>query len=164
MAYKILKGARAMSTDYGFKVDGWSSNWNGQNHSNSQARRGGRLNKLRALLEALKEGNVVNAQKAILDLWSFDASLKTDPYLIKINDELSKRQIYFAQKTAIVMQSDSSHFSKALFPSLSLADTARATQAQVKPSGLHEATMGTAGTAPKKATSGEFGRLIDVSA
>ncbi len=148
-----------MSTDYGFKVDGWGSNWNGQNHSSAQARRGGRLSKLKVLLEALKEGNVVNAQKAILDLWSFDLSLKADPYLIKINEELSKRQIYFAQKTAILMQADSSHFSSALFPRLPMA-----VRSLEGASRSNEVSPVAASAASKKATSGEFGRLIDVSA
>ena len=143
-----------MGSEYGFKVDGWGASWGGQQSNMAEARRLGRLNKLKALLDALSAGNIVDAQKAILDLWAFDNSLKTDTYLLQINDELSKKQLYFAQKTARTMQSDTSHFSAAI---------GLQRNATSQP---NESTniLAHSSSTPKKATSGDFGRLVDVSA
>jgi len=150
-----FKGELIMGSEYGFKVDGWGTGWGGQQSNMAEARRLGRLNKLKALLDALSAGNIVDAQKAILDLWAFDNSLKTDTYLLQINDELSKKQLYFAQKTARSMQADISHFSA----SLQLRAKAPIEQG-LKAGQISEHSQ----NEPKKATTGEFGRLVDVSA
>ena len=98
-----------MGSEYGFKVDGWGSSWSGSDQL-AEGRRVARLNKLKALLDALKSGDLEGSQKAINELWSFDATLKLDPYLIKIANALSKKLMYEAQKTAMAMQADSHHF------------------------------------------------------
>ena len=144
-----------MSSEYGFKVDGWGSSWGGQQSNMAEARRLGRLNKLKALLDALSAGNIVDAQKAMLDLWAFDNALKNDTYLIQINDELSKKQLYFAQKTARNMQADISHFSASLNLKAKTPSGLGLKASQLSEHSHNE---------PKKATTGEFGRLVDVSA
>lgn len=174
-----------MSTAYGFKVEGSGQGWSGPSPMLEMKRRG-RGYKLRVLLEALKAGNVEAAQAALDDLWAFDALLKSDPYLIKIGEALSKKMLYFAQKTALAMQSDPTHFSAQL--KMTAGDgTAQApspSQSQIHSQAHKSAGAGQPKTSalalpvpahatypvlsgdiqPKKATTGEFGRIIDICA
>jgi hypothetical protein len=152
-----------MGTDYGFKVDGWGTSWSGPDHM-AQGRRVGRINKLKALLDALKLGNLELAQNALNELLAFDVTLKSDSYLIKIGDALSKKLLYVAQKTAAAMQLDSHHFSYVpnVKSSENIANPANSsTRLSVAGSLGGQANVD---LTPKKATSGEFGRIIDVTA
>ena len=160
-----------MSTDYGFKVDGWGASWNGPDHM-VEGRRVGRLTKLKALLEALKSADMAGAQKALDDLWSFDPTLKQDPYLMKIGDALSRKLLYVAQKTAASMQADVHHFSytaqiKAKLNAVrgnSESITTRSGPVGLLPPQSLQYPQAHSEQVHKKATTGEFGRIIDVSA
>ena len=150
-----------MWSEYGFKVDGWGSSWSQPDHA-AEARRYGRLNKLKALLDALKAADPQAAEKALNELWSFDPGLKNDPYLIKIGDALSKKLLYLAQKIAVAMQADVRHFSahqspkpSSIRPSSDSASNPASGKAKA-PAQMDQPI--------KKATSGEFGRIIDVTA
>jgi len=150
-----------MVSEYGFKVDGWGSSWSQPDHA-AETRRYGRLNKLKALLDALKSSDLQGAEKALNELWSFDPSLKNDPYLIKMRDALTKKLLYLAQKIAVEMQADAQHFSSHQSPKPSSLRTPsdsslKSTSGKVKVPAQIEQPI-------KKATSGEFGRIIDVSA
>jgi len=113
-------------------------------------------------LDALKSADLQGAEKALTDLWSFDPILKNDPYLIKISQALSKKLLYLAQKTALEMQADTHHFSSHLStrPSVmrDLGDSA------LKPGSGKTQVQTPSEPNMKKATSGEFGRIIDVTA
>ena len=161
-----------MSTEYGYKVDGWGSSWNTPDHM-AEGRRVGRFNKLKALLDALKLGNLQASQTALDDLWGFDPLLRNDPYLIKIGEAITKRMLYLAQKTASAMQADPNHFSSSAFAKNFLSSAVKSTSSD-KGAGRSQHTVSvlpisTASTvnlemSPRKATSGEFGRIIDVTA
>ncbi len=160
-----------MGSEYGFKVDGWGSSWSGSDQL-AEGRRVARLNKLKALLDALKSGDLEGSQKAINELWSFDATLKLDPYLIKIANALSKKLMYEAQKTAMAMQADSHHFA-AHVPFKPHMNTGVNPNAHPNVhTNVHASVPGVTSIkpqthldpAPRKATEGEFGRIIDVSA
>jgi len=154
-----------MGTEYGFRVDSLGPNWNGQQQS-GDAKRQGRLLKLKALLDALKAGNLEASVKALGDLWAFEPHLRSDGYLQQIADALNRKQIYFAQKAAAAMQADITHFAATLGMKSKPAQSAQPvqlTQPQ-RPSVGTQTTVSIPDMGPKKATSGEFGRLIDVSA
>ena len=161
-----------MSTEYGFKVDGWGSSWTTPDHM-AEGRRIGRFNKLKVLLDALKSGNLQSSQTALDDLWAFDPSLRNDPYLIKIGQAITKRMLYLAQKTAAAMQSDPNHFSSSALAKNFLSSGAKsattASGAGRSQQGVLVPTIATVSAVnsemtPRKATSGEFGRIIDVTA
>ncbi len=155
-----------MGTEYGVKVDGWGTPWSGPDHM-VEGRRIGRLTKLKALLDALKSGDLEGSKKSLEDLWSFEPTLRLDEYLIKIGEALSKKLLYVAQKTALAMQADPQHFSSgsnfknnsnfSLAPNLASNQPPKSVLTTQKTSVQSDLT-------PKKATSGEFGRIIDVTA
>jgi hypothetical protein len=156
-----------MGSEYGFKVDGWGSSWSGSDQL-AEGRRVARLAKLKALLDALKSGDLEGSQKAINDLWNFDATLKLDPYLIKIANALSKKLMHEAQKTAMAMQADSHHFASHVpfkpHMNTSVNPNAHPSVHASVPGVASIKTQAHLDPAPRKATEGEFGRIIDVSA
>jgi hypothetical protein len=146
-----------MGNDFYFKIEASSQDWGASKKFDPR---------LPSLLEqtfvnlalALKAGDMTLAQEAVAELWSIAATLRADPYLVKINHALSKKKLYSARQIASDMFTDPAHMSY----KFSLANLTQPNS--TKSSISSEFTDVTHEGPHKKATEGTFGRLVDVSA
>jgi hypothetical protein len=158
-----------MSNDFYFKIEASSQNWGASKKFDP------RLPSLfeqlfKKLAQALKTGEVTQAQEAIAELWSVAVHLRGDPYLVKINHALSQQMLYSARQIASEMFADPAHLSykfrlasSTLPNSLGSPSSPKSLISPVSPM-PSEFTDVTHEGPHKKATEGTFGRLVDVSA
>lgn len=92
-----------MDTSIAFRVDGNMQQMGGQSHQGDKERR--RRQKLKALLECLKAGDLDSARQAFTALINFDPSVSGDPYLAKIGAALQSSNLYSARHFAKKLES-----------------------------------------------------------
>ena len=85
-----------MDTSFSLRIDGNVKQWGG-NNSPQGDRHNRRRQKLQALLQALKAGELDAARLAFTALINFDPSVSSDPYLHKIGSALQSSNLYAAQ-------------------------------------------------------------------
>ena len=92
-----------MDTSFSLRIDGNAKQWGGNNspHGDRQNRR---RQKLQALLQALKAGELDAARLAFTALINFDPSVSSDPYLHKIGSALQSSNLYAAQHFGLELQ------------------------------------------------------------
>ena len=85
-----------MDTSFALRIDGNAWQWGGNNspQGDSQNRR---RQKLQALLQSLKAGDLDAARQAFTALVNFDPSVSADPYLSKIGAALQSSNFDAAQ-------------------------------------------------------------------
>jgi len=93
-----------MDTSFSLRVDANARQWGG-NHSPQGDRQNRRRQKLQALLQALKAGELDAARLAFTALINFDPSVSSDPFLHKIGSALQSSNLYAAQHFGLELQS-----------------------------------------------------------
>jgi hypothetical protein len=93
-----------MDTSFSLRIDGNAKQWGG-NNSPQGDRQNRRRQKLQALLQALKAGELDAARLAFTALINFDPSVSFDPYLHKIGSALQSSNLYAAQHFGLELQS-----------------------------------------------------------
>ena len=79
-----------MDTAFSYRVDGKSRQWGG-NNSPQDDRHNRRRQKLQALLQSLKAGDLDGSRLAYTELINFDPSLSGDTYLSKIGTAVQRQ-------------------------------------------------------------------------
>jgi len=92
-----------MDTSFSLRIDGNAKQWGG-NNSPQGDRQNRRRQKLQALLQALKAGELDAARLALTALINFDPSVSSDPYLHKIGSALQSSNLYAAQHFGLELQ------------------------------------------------------------
>ena len=92
-----------MDTSFSLRIDGNAKQWGG-NNSPQGDRQNRRRQKLQALLQALKAGEMDAARLAFTALTNFDPSVSSDPYLHKIGSALQSSNLYAAQHFGLELQ------------------------------------------------------------
>ena len=92
-----------MDTSFSLRIDGNVRQWGG-NNSPQGDRHNRRRQKLQALLQALKAGELDAARLAFTALINFDPSVSSDPYLHKIGSALQSSNVYAAQHVGLELQ------------------------------------------------------------
>ena len=92
-----------MDTSFSLRIDGNAKQWGG-NNSPQGDRQNRRRQKLQALLQALKAGEMDAARLAFTALINFDPSVSSDPYLHKIGSALQSSNLYAAQHFGLELQ------------------------------------------------------------
>jgi hypothetical protein len=92
-----------MDTSFSLRIDANARQWGG-NHSPQGDRHNRRRQKLQALLQALKAGELDAARLAFTALINFDPSVSSDPYLHKIGSALQSSNLYAAQHFGLELQ------------------------------------------------------------
>ena len=92
-----------MDTSFSLRIDGNVRQWGG-NNSPQGDRHNRRRQKLQALLQALKAGELDAARLAFTVLINFDPSVSSDPYLHKIGAALQSSNLYAAQHLGFELQ------------------------------------------------------------
>ena len=85
-----------MDTSIALRIDGNARQWGG-NNSPQGDRQNCRRQKLQALLQSLKAGDLDAARQAFTALVNFDPSVSADPYLSKIGAALQSSNLDAAQ-------------------------------------------------------------------
>ena len=85
-----------MDTSFALRIDGNAWQWGG-NNSPQGDRQNRRRQKLQALLQSLKAGDLDAARQAFTALVNFDPSVSADPYLSKIGAALQSSNFDAAQ-------------------------------------------------------------------
>ena len=85
-----------MDTSIGLRIDGNAWQWGG-NNSPQGDRQNRHRQKLQALLQSLKAGDLDAARLAFTTLVNFDPSVSADPNLSKIGAALQSSNLYAAQ-------------------------------------------------------------------
>ena len=93
-----------MDTAFSYRVDGKARQWGG-NNSPPDERHKRRRQKLQALLQSLKAGDLDGSRQAFTALINFDSSLSGDAYLTKIGTALQSSNLYAAQHFGLELQS-----------------------------------------------------------
>ena len=93
-----------MDTSFSLRIDGNVRQWGG-NNSPQGDRHNRRRQKLQALLQALKAGELDAARLAFTALINFDPSVSSDPYLHKIGSALQSSNLYAAQQFGLELLS-----------------------------------------------------------
>ena len=93
-----------MDTAFSYRVDGKSRQWGG-NNSPQDDRQNRRRQKLQALLQSLKAGDLEGSRLAFTALINFDPSASGDTYLSKIGTALQSSNLYAAQHFGLELQS-----------------------------------------------------------
>ncbi len=93
-----------MDTSFSLRIDGNVKQWGGNNSPQSD-RHNRRRQKLQALLQALKAGELDAARLAFTALINFDPSVSSDPYLHKIGSALQGSNLYAAQQFGLKLLS-----------------------------------------------------------
>ncbi len=93
-----------MDTAFSYRVDGKSRQWGG-NSSPQDDRQNRRRQKLQALLQSLKAGDLEGSRLAFTALINFDPSVSGDAYLTKIGTALQSSNLYAAQHFGLELQS-----------------------------------------------------------
>jgi hypothetical protein len=92
-----------MDTSFSLRIDANARQWGG-NHSPQDDRQNRRRQKLQALHQALKAGELDAARLAFTALINFDPSVSSDPYLHKIGSALQSSNLYAAQHFGLELQ------------------------------------------------------------
>ena len=92
-----------MDTSFSLRIDGNAKQWGG-NNSPQGDRQNRRRQKLQALLQALKAGELDAARLAFTALINFDPSVSSDPYLSKLGAALQSSNLYAAQHFGLELQ------------------------------------------------------------
>ena len=92
-----------MNKSFSLRIDGNAKQWGG-NNSQQGDRQNRRRQKLQALLQALKAGELDAACLAFTALINFDPSVSSDPYLHKIGSALQSSNLYAAQHFGLELQ------------------------------------------------------------
>ena len=92
-----------MDTSFSLRIDGNVRQWGG-NNSPQGDRHNRRRQKLQALLQALKAGELDAARLAFTVLINFDPSVSSDPYLNKLGAALQSSNLYAAQHFGLELQ------------------------------------------------------------
>ena len=92
-----------MDTSFSLRIDGNAKQWGGNNSPQSD-RHNRRRQKLQALLQALKAGELDAARLAFTALINFDPSVSSDPYLHKIGSALQSSNLYAARHFGLELQ------------------------------------------------------------
>ena len=92
-----------MDTSFSLRIDGNAKQWGG-NNSPQGDRQNRRRQKLQALLQALKAGELDDARLAFTALINFDPSVSSDPYLHKIGSALQSSNLYAALHFGLELQ------------------------------------------------------------
>jgi hypothetical protein len=92
-----------MDTSFALRIDANGKHWGGNNspQGDKQQRR---RQKLQALLQSLKAGELDAARLAFTALINFDPSVSSDPYLHKIGSALQSSNLYAAQHFGLELQ------------------------------------------------------------
>ncbi len=85
-----------MDTSIALRIDGNARQWGG-NNSPQGDRQNRHRQKLQALLQSLKAGDLDAARQAFTALVNFDPSVSSDPYLSKIGAALQSSNLCAAQ-------------------------------------------------------------------
>ena len=93
-----------MDTAFSYRVDGKARQWGG-NNSPQDERQNRRRQKLQALLQSLKAGDLDGSRLAFTALINFDPSVSGDTYLSKIGTALQSSNLYAAQHFGLELQS-----------------------------------------------------------
>ena len=93
-----------MEHSFNMRIDGGQRQWGG-NNSQQGDRQNRRRQKLQALLQALKAGELDAACLAFTALINFDPSVSSDPYLHKIGSALQGSNLYAAQQFGLELLS-----------------------------------------------------------
>ena len=99
-----MEGEGVMDTAFSYRVDGKARQWGG-NSSPQDDRRNRRRQKLQALLQSLKAGDLDGSRLAFTALINFDPSVSGDTYLSKIGTALQSSNLYAAQHFGLELQS-----------------------------------------------------------
>lgn len=95
-----------MSISFSLRLHGAGRQQGGNNSPQTQGdRQKQRRQKLQALFDNLKAGNLDAARTAFIALVNFDPSLSSDPNLDKIGAALQSSNLYAAQHFALELQS-----------------------------------------------------------
>ena len=123
-----------MDTSFSLRIDGNAKQWGG-NNSPQGDRQNRRRQKLQALLQALKAGEMDAARLAFTALINFDPSISSDPYLHKIGSALQSSNLYAAQHFGLELQNRGQL--KSSSPSNAVISASRSTDSV---NGLHSET------------------------
>jgi hypothetical protein len=93
-----------MDTSFALRIDANGKHWGG-NSSPQGDKQQRRRQKLQALLQCLKVGDLDAARLALTALINFDPSVSADPYLNKISSALQSSNLYAAQHFGLELQS-----------------------------------------------------------
>ena len=93
-----------MDTSFALRIDANGKHWGGNNspQGDKQQRR---RQKLQALLQSLKAGELDAARLAFTALVNFDPTVSSDPYLNKLGAALQSSNLYAAQHFGLELQS-----------------------------------------------------------
>ena len=95
-----------MSISFSLRLHGAGRQQGGNNSPHTQNdREKQRRQKLQALLDNLKAGDLDAARTAFTALVNFDPSMSSDPYLDKIGAALQSSNLYAAQRFGLELQS-----------------------------------------------------------
>ncbi len=95
-----------MSISFSLRLHGAGRQQGGNNSPQTQRdRQKHRRQKLQALLDDLKAGDLDSARTAFIALVNFDPSVSSDPYLGKIGAALQSSNLYAAQHFGLELQS-----------------------------------------------------------
>jgi hypothetical protein len=100
---EVKKGVDVMDTSFSLRIDANAKQWGG-NNSPQGDRHNRRRQKLQALLQALKAGELDAARLAFTALINFDPSVSSDPYLSKLGAALQSSNLYAAQHFGLELQ------------------------------------------------------------
>ena len=92
-----------MDTSFALRIDANGKHWGGNNspQGDKQQRR---RQKLQALLQSLKAGELDAARLAFSALVNFDPTVSSDPYLNKLGAALQSSNLYAAQHFVLELQ------------------------------------------------------------
>jgi hypothetical protein len=92
-----------MDTSFALRIDANGKHWGGNNspQGDKQQRR---RQKLQALLQSLKAGDLDAARLAFTSLINFDPTVSADPYLNKLGAALQSSNLYAAQHFGLELQ------------------------------------------------------------
>jgi hypothetical protein len=92
-----------MDTSFALRIDANGKHWGG-NNSPQGDKQHRRRQKLQALLQSLKAGELDAARLAFTALINFDPSMSVDPCLNKIGSALQSSNLYAAQHFGLELQ------------------------------------------------------------
>ena len=92
-----------MDTSFALRIDANKKRWDG-NSSPQGDKQQRRRQKLQALLQTLKAGDLDAARLAFTALINFDPTVSADPYLNKLGAALQSSNVYAAQHVGLELQ------------------------------------------------------------
>jgi hypothetical protein len=92
-----------MDTSFALRIDANGKHWGGNNSPQGDKHQR-RRQKLQALLQSLKAGELDAARLAFTALINFDPSVSSDPYLHKIGSALQSSNLYAAQQFSLELR------------------------------------------------------------